>query len=263
MSGREPLFSGRGTMFERSRKVSVILAPHRSSKSWSRVVPLPVLLGIGVVSLALVLGFFMLLLQVAELSSQAREVASLREENAALRDQVRRVDGLEAEVIRLQELETRIRRWAGIEPNAESMRSEPGRQVRWEREDELLEEIPALSPVEGWISRGFEAGPEGHPGIDFVGETGTPVRASAVGVVRFAGWDEDLGRTVVLDHGNGFTTRYGHNDSLLVNTGDPVSRGDVVATLGNTGRSSAPHVHFEVRLEEELIDPSYLLAAGF
>ena len=62
-----------------------------------------------------------------------------------------------------------------------------------------------------------------------------------------------------MDHGNGFTTRYGHNEALLVETGEPVPRGGVVARLGSTGRSSAPHLHFEVRLEDEPLDPAWLL----
>jgi murein DD-endopeptidase MepM/ murein hydrolase activator NlpD len=104
-------------------------------------------------------------------------------------------------------------------------------------------------------------GPEGHEGIDFVGETGTPVHASALGVVRFAGWDDTFGNLVILDHGNGFTSYYGHNDSLLVATGDLIPRGQTVARLGTTGRSSAPHVHFEVRLDDEPLDPAFLLSA--
>lgn len=247
-------------MWRLSGKVSVIVAPHGSTKSWNRDVSLPVLLGAGAALGVLVFLLVALLVQVADLSARAREVESLRVENASLRSQARRIRGLEAELATLQEFELRIRRWAGIVVSGEIGNGEAG-LGQWERETALLAEIPSLPPVDGWISRGFVRGSEGHEGIDFVGETGTPVLASALGIVRFAGWDDTFGNLIVLDHGNGFTSLYGHNDTLLVKPGDLVPRGQTVARLGNTGRSSAPHVHFEVRLEDEPLDPAYLLSA--
>lgn len=247
-------------MFAKLRKVSVIIAPHGSSKSWNREVSLPALIGIGVAVAALPVVLLVLLVQVADLSARAREVGVLRVENAALQEQGHRVRELEAELEELREFETRIRRWAGIESADAAAEGADRTRHRWEREETLLSEIPAMAPVGGWASRGFEPGAEGHLGIDLVGETGTPVHASALGVVRVATWDDTFGNLVILDHGNGFTSLYGHNDSLLVGPGDVVSRGNVIARLGNTGRSSAPHVHFEVRLAEEPLDPAFLLS---
>jgi murein DD-endopeptidase MepM/ murein hydrolase activator NlpD len=238
----------------------VIVAPHGSSKSWNRDVSLPVLIGLGATLGMLVILLLVLLVQVAELSARARELELVRGQNAELEKSARRVQELEADLARLQEFETRIRRWAGIERSVRTTEEETGGNW-WQREEILLSEIPSLPPVEGWISRGFVRGPEGHEGIDFVGETGTPVRASALGIVRLAGWDDTFGNLVVLDHGNGFTSYYGHNDTLLVVEGDLVPRGQSVARLGNTGRSSAPHVHFEVRLDEDAVDPAFLLSA--
>jgi murein DD-endopeptidase MepM/ murein hydrolase activator NlpD len=246
-----------------SRKVSVIVAPHGSPKSWSRDVSVPALIGVGVVLAALLLLALVLLVQVVELGARSREAAELRKENADLEARTRSVHDLEAELARMQEFETRIRRWAGIEFASGLVIGEGERgRHRWERDENLLAEMPTLPPVEGWVSRGFESGPEGHPGIDFVGETGTPVLASALGVVRVAGWDDTFGNLVVLDHGNGFVSMYGHNETLLVEPGDLVPRGQAVARLGNTGRSSAPHVHFEVRLDDEPLDPAFLLSSG-
>lgn len=247
-------------MFEKLRKVSVIVAPHGSSKSWNRDVSLPVLIGIGIAVAVLPVVLLVLLIEVADLSARAREADSLRAENEALQEQGHRVRELEAELAELREFETRIRRWAGIESADAGPDAVDRTRHRWEREEKLLEEIPATTPVGGWVSRGFEPGAENHLGIDLVGETGTPVHASALGVVRFAGWDDTFGNLVILDHGNGFTSLYGHNDSLLVAQGDVVSRGQTVARLGNTGQSTAPHVHFEVRLAEEPLDPAFLLS---
>ncbi|MEZ5064100.1 MAG: peptidoglycan DD-metalloendopeptidase family protein [bacterium] len=247
-------------MFDGARKVSVIVAPHGSTRSWTRVLPVPALIGLVVGVATLLILLLVLSLQVADLSARAREVRVLRTENEDLRRQVGRVEELQTELSRLREFETRIRRWAGISSVDTPMMLGDAGELDWAQDDARLAEIPSLTPIEGWVSRPFDSTPEGHVGLDLVQETGTPVRAAALGLVRFAGWDETYGNLVILDHGNGFTTLYGHNDSLNVADGDLVARGDTVAQLGNTGRSSAPHLHFEVRLEEQPLDPAYLLS---
>lgn len=247
-------------MFRPMRKVSIIVAPHGSERSWNRVVSVPALIGIGAALVALVLLTLLLLLQVADLSARSRGLARLRTENQDLTRQVERVDELQGELVRLQEFETRIRRWAGIDSDALPASASQVRGQRWREEEAHLAEIPSLPPLAGWVSRGFEGGPDGHTGLDLVQEVGTSVRAAAMGVVRFAGWDDTYGNLVVLDHGNGFMTTYGHNESLLVRDGDLVPRGAAIARLGNTGRSSAPHLHFEIRLEDEPLDPAFLLS---
>jgi len=246
-------------MLDRSRKVSLIVAPHGSPKSWTRVVSLPVLGLAGAGAVAFVILFLGLLLQVADLSGRAREAEALRRENQELRSQSRRIHELEAEIARIQELETRVRRWAGIDTGAAAPTARSAGSFDWEREEALLAEVPSLAPLAGWVSRGFESTPEGHLGLDLVQETGSRVQASGWGIVRFAGWDDTYGNLIVLDHGNGFTSLYGHNEALLVEEGDLVARGEPIARLGNTGRSSAPHLHFEVRLEDEPLDPAFLI----
>jgi len=244
-----------------SRKISLILAPHGSSKSWNRAIPLSVLLSVAVVLVLGTMLFFVLLVRVLDLSARTRELGELRQENKNLRSQLSGMRDLEKELIRLQEFEVRFRRWAGLDlsEKAVASRTSPGvRSLDWEEED--LAQIPSTLPVVGFLSRGFEVGPDGHQGIDIAGATGTPITASAAGIVRFAGWDETYGNVVVLEHESGFTSLYGHNDSLLVKAGDDVQRSQKIALLGNTGRSSAPHLHFEVRLNEHPLDPAYLVS---
>jgi murein DD-endopeptidase MepM/ murein hydrolase activator NlpD len=247
-------------VFGWTRKVSIIVAPHGGGKSWNRIVPIPALVGVAAGLVGLVLLTLVLALQVAELSARSRELTKLRGENKELSQKIARVDELQAELTRLQEFETRIRRWAGIDSDALPASAAEVKGQRWREEEAHLADIPSLCPIEGWVSRGFESGEDGHPGVDLVQEVGTSVRAAAMGVVRFAGWDDTYGNLVVLDHGNGFTTTYGHNESLLVRNGDIVPRGAPIARLGNTGRSSAPHLHFEIRLEDEPLDPAFLLS---
>ncbi|MBC7222518.1 M23 family metallopeptidase [Candidatus Bipolaricaulota bacterium] len=121
-------------------------------------------------------------------------------------------------------------------------------------------------PVRGTISSSF--GPRIHPiygvpsfhtGIDIAVPEGTPVRAAAGGTVTFSGWQEGFGLLVVIDHENGYETYYGHLSRLLVAPGQSVSAGEIIALSGNTGLSTGPHLHFEVRYLGTPVDPRPLL----
>ena len=98
-----------------------------------------------------------------------------------------------------------------------------------------------------------------HSGIDIGVDYGTPVHAADGGVVVEAGWISGYGYAVVIDHGNGTSTLYGHNESLAVSSGQSVSQGQVIAYAGSTGNSTGPHVHFEVRVGGEPVDPNLYL----
>jgi murein DD-endopeptidase MepM/ murein hydrolase activator NlpD len=102
-----------------------------------------------------------------------------------------------------------------------------------------------------------------HEGIDIGVGTGTPIHAAAPGTVIYSGWMEGYGNLVVIDHGNGLATAYGHNTSLAVGVGQGVAQGQVIAYSGSTGHSTGPHVHFEVRVNGSAVDPrGYLYPAG-
>ncbi len=105
--------------------------------------------------------------------------------------------------------------------------------------------MPLSMPTEGFVTREFEPG-EYHYGIDFAAKEGTPVRAAAPGNVIYSGWSAADGNMLMISHARGFITVYKHNSSLLKSVGDAVRRGDLIALVGNTGKSSAPHLHFEV-----------------
>ena len=99
-------------------------------------------------------------------------------------------------------------------------------------------------------------GSDFHPGIDIANDMGTPIVATADGVVTTAGWnDGGYGNMVDIDHGNGMSTLYGHNSELAVSAGQTVSKGQVIAYAGSTGNSTGPHVHFEVRVNGDPVNP--------
>jgi murein DD-endopeptidase MepM/ murein hydrolase activator NlpD len=101
-----------------------------------------------------------------------------------------------------------------------------------------------------------------HAGIDFQAETGQDVRSTGSGKVTVAGQAAGYGNLVEIDHGRGITTRYGHLSRIIVREGDTVSTGDVIGRAGSTGRSTGPHVHYEVRRNSDPVDPIHFLNAG-
>ncbi|MDP6499559.1 MAG: M23 family metallopeptidase [Candidatus Marinimicrobia bacterium] len=122
-----------------------------------------------------------------------------------------------------------------------------------------LENIPSILPVEGYLTQEMieekEADIRQHFGVDIAVQSGEPVMASAQGQVVFAGWTPELGNLAVIYHGNEYFTYYGHNELLLVDQYQEVSRGDIIATSGNSGMSSGPHLHFEIWKDGEAVDP--------
>lgn len=134
---------------------------------------------------------------------------------------------------------------------------------------QLGQEIhPEGRPVStGYISSGFgqrvdpfTGGGEFHEGIDFAAPEGTRIRAVAAGIVTWAGPRGGYGNMVQIDHGNGYATRYGHAYEVLVHVGETVNRGDVLALVGDTGRSTGPHVHFEVLRNGHEVNPARFIA---
>ncbi len=123
--------------------------------------------------------------------------------------------------------------------------------------------IPSVWPVEGEMTDGFgtrrnpfdEASSEFHAGQDIAAPWGTPVTAAGSGVVAFAGTQSGYGQIVIIDHGNGLTTRYGHLSVIEVQAGQEVGRGTVLGRVGSTGRSTGPHLHYEVRINESAVSP--------
>jgi len=102
-----------------------------------------------------------------------------------------------------------------------------------------------------------------HEGIDFIADTGTPIVAAAGGVVQFAGFHPQYGNMIDVEHGNDLVTRYAHASKLLVQEGDVIQRGRKIAEIGSTGRSTGPHLHFEVRFKGSPQNPmQFLLAAN-
>jgi murein DD-endopeptidase MepM/ murein hydrolase activator NlpD len=163
----------------------------------------------------------------------------------------------------LPALESRAGALAGTLDSVEARLSE---RVRW------ISSTPAIAPVRGILTSGFgyrsdplTHGRGVHQGVDIAAAPGQPVRASADGIVVEAGEVNGLGQAVYVAHGFGLTTRYGHMSRIEVRPGQRVKRGDIVGRVGNTGRSTGYHLHYEVRVDGDPVNPlAYILddAAG-
>jgi murein DD-endopeptidase MepM/ murein hydrolase activator NlpD len=141
----------------------------------------------------------------------------------------------------------------------------------WGDRLKVLASTPSLAPVSGFFSDGFgwrrdpiDGSREFHKGVDIVAPNGTPVRAAADGLVTAAGRMAGYGTMIHLAHGYGLGTRYGHLSRVLVTPGQRVKRGDVIGLVGSTGRSTGPHLHYEVFRTGNQVDPrKYLGEAVF
>ncbi len=196
----------------------------------------------------------------AELASLRTEVETLRGQQRQVAELARRLERAEAEFTRVRGLVTEgaPSRGPAVDLPAVPVAADPialdGSGPAW--------------PVaqRGFITRTFgsvpDVGQEAHPGIDIAVPSGSYVRSMEVGVVEEVGEDEVYGRYVRIAHGDGLSSLYGHNSWIFVAEGDSVARLEVVALSGSTGRSTAPHVHFEIYRNGELLDPLAFVNAG-
>ncbi|HEY0906652.1 MAG TPA: M23 family metallopeptidase [Methylophilus sp.] len=127
----------------------------------------------------------------------------------------------------------------------------------------LREMLPNFSPIEaaynsssyGWRIDPFNGHRAFHEGLDFPASEGTPIFAAADGIVSFAASTPDYGQLLKVEHGAGLETRYAHNSRILVKSGERVMKGQKIALVGNSGRSTGPHLHYEIRLNGNALDP--------
>ncbi len=152
----------------------------------------------------------------------------------------------------------------------ETVVREQGVLELWETLSErqsLLAATPSIKPTRGWFTSKFgyrispfSNRPVMHNGLDIAAAPGAPIYAPADGVVSFAGYDPGYGKLVSIDHGYGVVTRFGHTSQIFVEVGQKIRRRDTIASVGNTGRSTGPHLHYEVRVNNVPVDPqNYVL----
>jgi len=165
----------------------------------------------------------------------------------------------------VQQMRTDVERLKSEAMSREESLSELEKLLQTKRE--MLVHTPSVWPVHGWVtsSFGFRTNPftgltQMHEGLDISNREGTPVIATADGIVSATGKDFSYGNVVVISHGFGITSRYNHLSKILVGAGQKVKRGDIVAEVGTTGKSTGPHLHYEVRVNGIPVNPArYIL----
>lgn len=264
--------------------ITVTIAPAQAERTFQIDLPrwsLRLLGAILVASLALVLVGGVLYGRLIRDAVVLREV---RQENELLRARAARLEEIEQDVAQLDRVRKQLYSLAGV-PDAEAgaiklagsdaqdvpaqdsegTKIPPAVQDEGDRAAQAVPDAPlSTAPFRGPVSRGFavatERSPE-HTGVDIAGREGADVVAAGDGIVEFAGENDTFGNMLIIRHAGAWETRYGHNKELLVAQGDSVRAGQVVALLGSTGQSSAPHLHFEIHYDGTPVDPGIYFPA--
>jgi len=119
-------------------------------------------------------------------------------------------------------------------------------------------EFPNSAPVKGYVTRGLQL-ENNHFGIDIATKNQNDVRVPIAGRVVYSGISDDLGKTIIVSHPGGFITVYGHNDTIMVNSGDALQKNQIISRVGETGKSQGPHLHFEIWKNNQVLDPREII----
>ena len=206
--------------------------------------------------------FFIFYGQIVRRAAMTERVVA---ENNDLKRYYYKVQLLEQNLYQARDVVTRMTNLAGVDfefpelPDDSTLFAElsrPGGAVV-ARPSALDWSLPAGLPIQGFVTQEFNIDdPDGfHPGVDIACAIGTPVLATGSGVVEYVAFDSTYGHMVIVRHNDSVTTVYGHNDRVIVGIGEQVRVGSRLAESGNSGKSTAPHLHYEVRVNGEPIDP--------
>ena len=213
----------------------------------------------------LILGIILFFVFYGKIMAKATMADNLREENERLLKYQYKVQLLEQNLNQTRDIVSRLIELAGIDiefpvlPDDSTLFASIDKtaMAAVRRSAGADMSIPSGLPIQGFISQDFviDDSARYHPGIDIACAEGTPVLATAIGEVIMSGEDEVYGKIVVLKHNDSIISLYGHNKEILVQKGDKVLPGSRIALSGNTGKSTAPHLHYEVKINDEPINP--------
>jgi murein DD-endopeptidase MepM/ murein hydrolase activator NlpD len=265
----EPVVAGE------DRRLTIIVVPHGDLETRSFIISYRKLkvLVVFCVALLLVVGLslaflFPIMAQAARVPGLERDLQDLEEQRSRVVDLARTLQEVEAQYERVRQLLGADAMLSSdsmpvlpplrgdtnrAAPRGDSGPGDDGAVNDPLASAALIDHWP-LS-VAGYVTRSLSDGRSRHPGVDIAVPPDSYIRAAGAGRVRAAGVDEVYGRYVVVEHGEGLETVYGHASRIFVTAGDRVGRGEVIALTGSTGRSTAPHLHFEVRHQGRPVDP--------
>ena len=247
------------------RYMTIMLVPDGTESGRTFRIRHWLLRSVMTIAILVVVGIVLFFSFYGKILARAAMADRLQDENQKLLRYQYKVKLLEENLVQTREVVSRLVELAGIDyefpefPSDSAIFAELDRQgmavLARSADDDLT--VPSGMPVQGFISQDFEIvnAERYHPGVDIACAEGTPVLATAVGEVIFADSDETYGNMIVIKHNDSLTTLYGHNSELLVKIGDKVLAGSRIALSGNTGISTAPHLHYEMRINDQPINP--------
>ena len=278
---------------------TIMFIPEGNAKTFSIHIYRNILYSLAIFIMIFVAGFLSLLLKSGEIAAKLQLVHVLTRENKELKEENRKLNFIRTKIDNIESLGEYLQRIAAVagentkkppyassafKQNEETVFKKDGIEetvdkirlstlapvqdgkLKTETSEGYLAAVPNIQPTEGWITRKYIATAndteQPHSGIDFAATSGTLIRATARGVVDDVYKDAYFGLMVIVKHGYGFSTRYGHCLQVLVAKGDHVERGQTIALVGNTGRSSAPHLHYEILKDGKTVDPMQYIIRG-
>jgi murein DD-endopeptidase MepM/ murein hydrolase activator NlpD len=250
------------------RYLTIMLVPDRGQESHTYRVSYRMLRALGTLAAIVALGLTLVAGSWWYLAARASRVSDLEDQVRSLEADRARVQSLAKELEGIERQYSRIRDMFGAHtaPAPSDAWLPPTGAGRRESAPRITADasVPSSWPLteRGFVTQGLldaESGQTEHPGLDIAVPTDSYIRAAGAGTVVDVGEDPVYGRFVVIDHGGGYTTLYGHASLNLVERGQQVRQNEVIALSGSTGRSTAPHLHFEVLLNGEAVDPLTLI----
>jgi murein DD-endopeptidase MepM/ murein hydrolase activator NlpD len=253
------------------KEVSIVVVPHYGGRTIERRFSVWSLKLIAVLIGLLVIAAAVFVILAARVHIANAEYVALKERNAELEKQLTQIEQLRLELARMKQEDDQIRSMLGFDQQPPKLnigqlyRAYAGDSTGVETGigdsgfgprnpvPDSRSRIPSIPPLNSYtISRGVE---KGHAGVDLVAETGTPVMATADGMIKSVGWDTIYGNHITIQHDQNLRTFYGHLLRVTRLTGDSVQQGQLIGYVGSTGRSTGPHLHYEVTKGDQPQDP--------
>lgn len=248
-----------------SKFVTVLLVPEGAEAKFGFRMRYWLLKSIVITIAVILVGIILFFAFYGTVLTRAAMTEQLEKENESLRRYRYKVSLLEQNLKDARDVVSRLAAMAGIDYQFPEFPSDSTLFARLDYgQDAMIPRmtvqdwtVPEGLPIQGFITQEFAVveGEQYHPGVDIACGVGTPVLATGSGVVEYADFDSAYGYMLVIRHNDSVTSIYGHNDQLLVAVGQEVPVGSRVALSGNTGKSSAPHLHYEIRINDKPIDP--------
>lgn len=255
---------------------TVMIVPEENGKTITFRLPKFLIIIICIIILLFFIGFFLIVIKSGEIAAKLQMHSVVKSENEKLINENDELRKIVERLNQLSQFSEYLYKLAIPNKNSETKNQLELRSIKKNSDSmdlnilvansenlkysENIDKYPNIVPVNGWITKHFSVdginGNQRHLGIDFAAATGTPIKATAEGIIKNITKDKYLGLIITVDHDGGLETRYGHCSQIIVAKHDYVKKGQTIALVGNTGRSSAPHLHYEILKDGIHVNPA-------